>query len=717
VDLQAKSESKWLTASAGLALGRELFGRQMARWRCVSDEEAAVEAAAQFGGQVAMKLSAPGLVHKTEASAVITNVRGPHKIRRAYHHLTALAELHHVTDSSEVIVQEMVAAGTEIIVGILADTSFGYVATIGVGGIFVELVDDVTCAVCPLGRDAVDTMLWRLRAYKLLAGFRSKPAVDMEELARAILAVGGAAGIDTLKEHGVAELEVNPLISTESAAVAVDVRARVGQARNLTPADQSPRLEPALDRVFHARSLALIGTSDNQAMPNRILQHTIDYGFSGKVFLVNPRRKGEVHDAYVTVGSVAELPEPVDYALIAVRADAVPGVLREAGGKVGIAQVLSAGFGEAGPSGRELEQRALSAAQQVGLRFIGPNSLGLHSTDGRITFVDGITATSGSVSVIAQSGGLAADILRDGVLRGVRFNKVVSAGNSIDISPEDLLAYLVGDESTHVIGMHLEGTRAGARLRALFERCTVAGKKVALLRGGRQARGAAAAMSHTGALVSDERIWMGLAAQTGIAYVTNVERLLNALVAFQELRSTNGNRVLLVGPSGGAAVLATDRCVERGLDVPPLPPDLIEGLGDIGFPPGTSLRNPIDTPAGALAIENGAILGRVIRRILDHTVMDFVIVHVNARNAIDYTANGADVLRRVASDVAELGADANRPTQFLFAIHTTQEPKTLALSQSIVEIPRSHRIPSFFSLEDAIDAISYMTPQVEYFRQ
>ena len=175
------------------------------------------------------------------------------------------------------------------------------------------------------------------------------------------------------------------------------------------------------------------------------------------------------------------------------------------------AHVISGGFGESGPDGEQLEHGLLTAARNAGLRLLGPNCLGVFAPKGRQTFQLGAPTEVGTVSVISQSGGLAGDIVKAGDRRGLRFSKLVTVGNAIDVGPAELLEYLVDDTDTEVIGLYLEGTGAGTRLVDAL-RGAAGHKPVVVLAAGSTAQGSAAVASHTGAMTGERRSWEAVAA-------------------------------------------------------------------------------------------------------------------------------------------------------------------------------------------------------------
>jgi acyl-CoA synthetase (NDP forming) len=181
------------------------------------------------------------------------------------------------------------------------------------------------------------------------------------------------------------------------------------------------------DALFDARSIGVLGASPNGEGPaNNFIVHLRTCGFEGPVYPIHP--SAELIEGLRAYRTPADLPQPVDYLYVAIGAARVPAALASARGQARIAQVISSGFGET-EDGSALEADMLLAAREAGIRVIGPNSLGAHAPRCGLTFVDRALREPGSVGVISQSGGLSADIVRRGQVRGVRFSGVVSVGN------------------------------------------------------------------------------------------------------------------------------------------------------------------------------------------------------------------------------------------------------------------------------------------------
>src|SRR5688572_10027634 len=302
--------------------------------------------------------------------------------------------------------------------------------------------------------------------------------------------------------------------------------------------------------LFSPRTVAVIGASTKgTALPNVFIRRIREFGFEG-VFYFKQKTAYEI-DGLPAYKSLADTPEPVDYAYIAIGAAQIAPLLAQANGRLRFAQVISSGFGEV-EEGRELQDALVRAAREGGARLIGPNCLGLYTPRGKITFTEIGPKELGPVGVVSQSGGLGTDIIRRGLSRGLKFSGLVTVGNCADVTPSDLLEFYLADEATRVVGMYIETARDGRRLFEILRNAR-ASKPVVVLKGGRTKQGIAAAASHTGSLAGDDRVWLALSRQTGCILVDTLDQFIDTLLVFQTLTPQPRHplkRVTLFGNGG-----------------------------------------------------------------------------------------------------------------------------------------------------------------------
>ena len=359
-------------------------------------------------------------------------------------------------------------------------------------------------------------------------------------------------------------------------------------------------LEPASVAVVGAsRRLGSVGAA--------VLESVVRSGFDGPVYPVNPHaRKLHGLRAY---GSVAELPEPPELAVVAVSAAGVPGVARDCALRgVRALLVLSAGFAEAGVEGAALQDELLAICRASGMRLVGPNCLGVMGMRRPIdaTFVPH-AAPSGRVALLSQSGGVGLALIEQAAHLGLGLSSFVSIGNRADISANDVLEYWEEDESTDVVLLYLESF-GNPRNFVRIARRLARRKPVVALRAGRSGAGGRAAASHTGAVVAASEAGVeALLQQAGVVRADTLGELfdLGALLAAQPLPA--GRRVAIVTNAGGPAILCADACEANGLELPELSPPLRRELAR-GLPPHASTRNPVDMLAAAGPAEFAAAI-------------------------------------------------------------------------------------------------------------
>jgi acyl-CoA synthetase (NDP forming) len=346
--------------------------------------------------------------------------------------------------------------------------------------------------------------------------------------------------------------------------------------------------------IFYPKSHAVIGASASERkFGGRFLKTLLNFGYSGKVYPVNPQESEVL--GLKTYARVSDIPGPVEFASIAVPARAVPGVVEECLSKgVKAVQILSAGFRELGEEGARMERDLASIAAR-GLRIVGPNCFGVYCPGGGMTILPGenLPRETGPVGFISQSGGYAIRVPRRADGLGIRFSKAVSYGNACDINECDLLEYFLEDPEIDIIIGYLEGVRDGPRFFSILkEVCRT--KPVIIWKGGLTQVGARAAQSHTASLSGEEAIWEAVFQQTGAIQVNNLEELLDTTLAFLHLEPQMGRRICSVGGGGGIGVAAADTWEKAGLSIPLFSPELEKKLLAIIPATGTSAKNPVD---------------------------------------------------------------------------------------------------------------------------
>ncbi len=579
------------------------------------------------------------LVHKSDVGAVRMGVAAYELNYEAAQMAVAVAEAGGSLDGF--LVEEQAEAGVELLVGVVDRPPFGPVAALGLGGTLTEVLDEVVLRLAPISRADAEAMVTGFKGAELLGGFRDQPPVDVDSLIELLLAVAGPEGLAVRFGDHLAELECNPVIATPGGAMAVDARlilhdAPAGGRAEPPPTDFGP--------LFAPRGIAVAGASTSRpGFGNTFLTAYQELGWGpGTLWAVHP--KATEIDGVPAVPTVADIDGDVDYVVAAVPAPACADLVRGAEGKAKFVHVISGGFREASAEGADLEDELALVARESGVRVLGPNCLGAYSPAGRQTFLRNAPTEVGRVSMISQSGGLAGDMVKGGAIRGIRLSKLCTVGNCIDVSPGELLEWLVDDPDTGIIGMYLEDPRDGRRLYNALHQAK-GHKPVVILVGGRTAQGRGAAVSHTGALVAEDRIWEAISASTGVSVVSTIEDLLASVAYLQRWADADiGGDLdtLVLGVGGGASVLGTDAADRAGLVTTAVSDQGQQALRDLGYGVGASVRNPIEIGFGP--VSDPDVLVKALDPILEIQPYPDVVIHSNVQAFFSYAGDGIERL-------------------------------------------------------------------------
>ena len=557
------------------------------------DLDKALDAAKEIGFPVVLKVCGANVAHKTELNLVEVGISSPAELEQAFMRLQPSAR----KVGADILVQKMIKGDRELVVGMSRDPGFGPCVMLGLGGVFTEVLSDVSFRVAPLSLTDAQEMMGELKASRLMHKFRGMPAVDTDILSECLVALGNIA----LEHPEIKEIDINPMIIEEGRPVAVDALVVLAES---TPMPESVPPKENLHTLFSPESVAVIGASSKPGKSgNDVVKNILANAFSGQLFLVNPRG-GEILGQKVYT-SIAELPEGIDQAIIILPAKANPQAIRDCKAR-GIKTIVMAagGFAEVDDSGLALQQETLAAIQETGIRALGPNTSGHISTPAHYTssFFPLGQIPKGNISYIAQTGNFATHTMRyiaSAEHYGVA--RVVGMGNKLDIEESELLEYLAEDRETKAIFMYLESIKHPRRFLKAAAMATRK-KPVVLLKGGASPEGASAAVAHTAALASDDRIIDGALNQAGVVRIFKYSQLFQAAKALAKMPLPKGNRVSFSAPSGAMLVCMTDLCRRNlHLEVPQFAEHNRKRLQEIS-PPYIKIRNPVDIwPAAAVS--------------------------------------------------------------------------------------------------------------------
>ena len=453
-----------------------------------------------------------------------------------------------------VTVQEMVKPGLEAIVGVSRDPAFGPVLMFGLGGVFVEVLKDVSFKILPVTEADIEEMIKELRGYKLLQGHRGE-AVDIPALKELLLKVSDMV----MENPEISELDLNPVFLYPKGAMAVDARIFLRKPEKVESLQTYRKKdESSLQKLFYPGSIAVLGASDTPGKLGWNVFHNLLYHrFAGKLYPVNIKAK--TVQGVPAVSSIGEIEEPVDAAIILVPAAQTVQAFEECCRK-GIKMIIieSAGFAETGESGKGVEKELRQLAEKYNCRFVGPNCSGIINTHHNVVQSIGVVGDlrKGNIGLVAQAGVYAA-----GMLWGVRhimdFAVVATIGNKADINETDILEYLGEDDHVKVICMYLEDVKTGRRFIDVARRIT-AEKPVIVLKSGRTEAGKKAVSSHTASLAGNDTIYDAAFRQAGIIRATDNDHMFGLARAFSRQPLPLGEGVMVISYTGSLGVAAAD---------------------------------------------------------------------------------------------------------------------------------------------------------------
>ena len=355
-----------------------------------------------------------------------------------------------------------------------------------------------------------------------------------------------------------------------------------------------------LDQLTAPQRVAIIGASDNPTrIGGRPISYMLNHGYTGQIFPVNP--KNETIQGLPAYARIGDIPEEIDFALIAVKSTMVADQVRAAAKKgARTALIFSSGFAEMDDSGRVLQEELVQIGQETGIRILGPNCLGLFNAQS--CFFPTFTATIdrakpevGGVGIASQSGAYGSHIYMACHLRGLGINHWVTTGNEADIEVAEVIKLMANDESVHTILAYVESVKNGALMIEALEAARANRKPVIVTKVGQSEIGAMAAASHTASLAGEDKIYDAIFRQYGAFRVSSTEEMTDLALAAKPRIYPAGKKVGLVTISGGAGILMADAADALGLDVAPMPKESQEELKEIV--PFASPVNPVDVTA------------------------------------------------------------------------------------------------------------------------
>jgi acetyltransferase len=420
--------------------------------------------------------------------------------------------------------------------------------------------------------------------------------------------------------------------------------------------------ENPLHLLLHPSSIAVAGASNNPfKMGTLQTLALLKDGYPGRFYPVHPTEKTVLgHRAYA---APEDLPEVPDLAMLTVpTAHVVP--LFEAFARLGAKRmiVISAGFRETGPEGREREEKLKAIAAEHGVRFLGPNCVGVINTALSLNLtIAAMDRKPGYLGFASQSGTYITQALPWLQARGIRFSKAVSCGNEANIDIVDALEYLGRDEQTRAIVLYIEGIRDGRRFIETAQKITPKKAVLAQYVGG-SAAGARAGLSHTGAMAGPDFLYDGIFKQAGIIRCHSIEDLFAHGWVHATQPPLRGRRLAVVTNSGGPGTAISHTADQGGLTVPRFSEGLQAKIRPLILPHAAS-GNPVDltfhmdtqvlaVTLPGIILQSGEVDGIVIHGAMNSGFMKHIYPHIR-----DYAGDDPEAaLRTMAMDMAAAAA-------------------------------------------------------------
>ena len=553
----------------------------------------AAKLAAGMGFPVVLKIVSPEILHKTEAGGVLVGVKSAADVEAGFATIMANAKKYDAKANLQgVQVQQMVMGGQEVIIGAVTDQSFGKLVAFGLGGILVEVLKDITFRLAPATKADALSMLDGIGAASILKGVRGSDPVNRDALAGLIENVSQLVS----DFPQIAEMDLNPVFASKAGAIAADVRIVL----DFTPPVERYRPSQAeivaqMNKVMKPDAVAVIGASDETGkIGNSVMKNLINGGYKGKIYPINP--SADKIMGLQAYKSVKDVPGNIDIAVFAIPAKFVPGALIEVGEKkIAGAILIPSGFAETGNMAGQVE--LVEIARKYGVRLMGPNIYGFYYTPKNLcaTFCTAYDV-KGKAALSSQSGGIGMAIIGFSRSAKMGVSAIVGLGNKSDIDEDDLLTFFEQDDNTEIIAQHCEDLKDGRSFAEVAKRVSKK-KPVVMLKAGRTSMGARAASSHTGALAGNDKIYEDVLRQSGVIRARSLRDLLEFARGIPKLPTPKGENVVIITGAGGSGVLLSDACVDNGLSLMAMPPDLDAAFRKF-IPPFGAAGNPVDITGG-----------------------------------------------------------------------------------------------------------------------
>ena len=559
-----------------------------------ADEAAKIAKDIRF--PVVMKIVSPDIVHKTDVGGVRLNLYSEEEVKETFSQIKKQVEEKKPEAKIEGIkVEKMCRKGVEIIIGLNNNDQFGPVIMFGLGGVFTEVLHDVSFRVLPITEVDAKNMIEEIKGHKILEGYRGQLPVSKGMLVN-LLMKANKMGLDFSDKLG--SVDFNPIIVWENQHRVLDIKSLLSDEKQIV--EESNPNTSHLEKFFNASSVALIGASATPGkIGNAVLDSLVNHEYKGKIYPVNPKR--DTIMGLKTFNSLDEISHPVDLVVVTVGLSLVQNIVQECAKKsIHNMIIISGGGKELGGENRAIEAKIAQLAKKNDVRIIGPNCIGIFDGETRLdTFFQVhermLRPPKGHIAMLTQSGTVGAGFLEKAYELGV--SKFISYGNRADVDEADLITYLAEDPNTDVIACYVEGLADGRKFLSAAKK--VAKKKpIVIFKAGRTHRAAKASISHTGFFGGTYEVYKGAFKQAGLKTVNSLDELYAVTKALVLQTKAEGNKVAIISNGAGTMVQAIDLLEEHGLELSQLTSHSVRRL-EKAYPSYFIVQNPVDVTGSA----------------------------------------------------------------------------------------------------------------------
>ena len=593
----SKGNPKVITEESSKEILSE-YGIKVPQYALVTSTDEAVKKSREIGFPLVAKIVSADILHKTDVAGVKVGLNSEDDVKKTFDDM--FYRLKEKYDVKGVLLEKMVPNGVELIIGLQNDSQFGPSIMVGLGGIYTELLKDVSFRVLPITKDDVSKMLETLRGKDILKGFRGSKPINMDMLSEAIVNIG-TLGVDLAGKYE--SIDFNPVVVYPEGYFVVDAKIILKEKSSDAAISNANPDSSHMDLFFNAKSVALIGASPEPGkIGNSVMESLVKHDYKGKVYPVNAKGYSEIMGVKA-YRNLLDIQDPIDVVIVTVDLKFVPDLLIECGKKnIHNMVIISGGGKELGGERAAIEKRIQDLSRELNIRIIGPNCIGIFNGENRLDcafqgHLRMLRPKQGNVAFLSQSGTVGIAFMETSDAFGL--SKMISYGNRSDVDEADMIHYLAQDPNTNVIGLYVEGLGDGRKfMNAAKKMIKEYQKPIVVFKNGRSTRGAKQAASHTGSLGGSFAVISGAFEQTGIISLDSYEELTSALKALTWQPVPKGNKIAMVTNGAGPIIAAIDNFERLNLELAQLSDQTMKSFRE-HYPPTYVIGNPCDVTGSA----------------------------------------------------------------------------------------------------------------------